>query len=222
MPITTTTTTPSNTITVDLAESHKFKPSYGDDYSQFIPKTTQIRFNKSGIDISKGYSRRASSLIYYLDKAHKATSRTEEGSESFIERGKFADKSKRHLFSKVTELKDLTKYIGTEIIVVQFSELSDVELDELALLASERVVIFLRNQTLSPQEQLRIGEHWGHEVEKHPITAHIPLPDIQGSTGIATVWGEFNRKDLLLVFKRLAGDLFHRDQLWGFTLGCYS
>jgi hypothetical protein len=36
----------------------------------------------------------------------------------------------------------LTKYIGTELVVDQLADLNEQKLDELALLISERVVVF--------------------------------------------------------------------------------
>lgn len=55
---------------------------------------------------------------------------------------------------------DLTASIGTQLSGIQISSLDAQQLDDLALLVSERGVVFLREQDLSAEEQSRIFEHY--------------------------------------------------------------
>jgi sulfonate dioxygenase len=48
-----------------------------------------------------------------------------------------ADPEKKSLFSAATKVRHLTPYIGTELVGVQLSQLTDAQKDELALLAAE-------------------------------------------------------------------------------------
>jgi alpha-ketoglutarate-dependent taurine dioxygenase len=72
------------------------------------------------------------------------------------------------------------------------ADLNEQELDELALLIAERVVAF-RDQDLSPQKQLEIGEFFGRP-EVHPQVPHVP-----GLPGTTVIWNELARKDGLNV-----------------------
>jgi sulfonate dioxygenase len=58
-------------------------------------------------------------------------------------------------------LVDLTEGIGTIVEGVQLSELSEEQLDELALLVAERGVVFFRSQTLTTPEQEKLFSHYG-------------------------------------------------------------
>ena len=49
---------------------------------------------------------------------------------------------KKLLFEAAEDIIHLTPYIGTEIVGLQLSELTDKQKDELALLIAERVVVF--------------------------------------------------------------------------------
>ncbi|OAL45421.1 TauD-domain-containing protein [Pyrenochaeta sp. DS3sAY3a] len=55
---------------------------------------------------------------------------------------------------------DLTASIGTQLSGIQLSSLDAQQLDQLALLVSERGVVFLREQDLSAEEQSRIFDHY--------------------------------------------------------------
>lgn len=83
-----------------------------------------------------------------------------------IDAGARADKSKSSLLSAAKEVINLTSHIGTEIVGLQLKDLSDQQRDELALLIAERTVVFFRDQDLTPQQQKKLGEHFG-EVEIH-------------------------------------------------------
>lgn len=94
----------------------------------------------------------------------------------YVDPGSRADKEKKALFSAATKITDLTTNIGTEIEGLQLKDLTDQQKDELALLVSERSVVFLRDQDLSPQNQKSLGE-WFGEVEIHVCwTPQSPPP----------------------------------------------
>lgn len=76
------------------------------------------------------------------------------------DRGMHADPAKRALLS-VAKQKDLTESIGTMLENVQLSQMSDQQLDELALLVNERGVVFLRGQDLTTEKQIALFEHYG-------------------------------------------------------------
>lgn len=76
------------------------------------------------------------------------------------DRAYFADPEKKALFS-VAKRVDLTESIGTLLEGVQISSLTEQQLDELALLVSERGVVFFREQDLDTQGQVRVFEHYG-------------------------------------------------------------
>lgn len=75
----------------------------------------------------------------------------------YEERASKADKEKKALFGAAKEIRNLTKHIGTDIIGLQL-RLNKKQKDELALLVAERVVVFFRDQEISPQEMLSLGE----------------------------------------------------------------
>jgi sulfonate dioxygenase len=76
------------------------------------------------------------------------------------DRASFADPHKSNLLA-VAKLVDLTEGIGTVLKGVQLSELNDAQLDELALLVTERGVVFFQNQTLTTPEQEKLFSHYG-------------------------------------------------------------
>jgi sulfonate dioxygenase len=65
-----------------------------------------------------------------------------------------------HLFA-VAKAVDLTESIGTVLEGVQLSQLNEAQLDELALLVSERGVVFFRNQDLTTEQQEKLFSHYG-------------------------------------------------------------
>lgn len=203
----------SSHIQVELKNINGYKDGYGDDFSNELPETTRKRFDKYGIDISKGYPKRPEQLTLFLDDSIRARDQIfKKLKENYIERGKNADPEKKALFAKVKEVKHLTKFIGTELVGIQIEDLNEKELDELALLISERIVVFFRNQDLSPQKQLEIGNFYSSgNVEKHPLAGQVPLKDVDGPTGITTIWGKFNRKDQTVDFRQKGGRLWHTD-----------
>lgn len=53
------------------------------------------------------------------------------------DRAFFADPEKKSLLSAATKVRNLTPYIGTELVGIQLSQLTDGQKDELALLVAE-------------------------------------------------------------------------------------
>lgn len=176
-------------IIVDV--SKRVSGGYSGSFVEAIPPTTKARYERHGIDLSKGYPEKppSSQIPLYVDDATKIRDKEHE----YIPRGLNADKEKKALFAKVKEVKHLTKHIGTELIGVQLADLDEQELDELALLIAERVVVFLRDQDLSPQRQLEIGHFFG-TPEVHPQVPHVP-----GLPGTTVIWNELARKNGLNV-----------------------
>lgn len=162
-----------------------YRGGFSDNLIEKLPETTRKRFDKAGIDLSKGYPQRPDSdeIPLFIDEA-KAIRDKEL---PYIERGKNADPEKRSLFSHATQVIDLSKHIGTEIVGLQLKDLTDQQKDELALLVAERVVVFFRDQDLSPQKQLELGAYWGN-VEEHAQQVHVPA-----YRGITVIWPELAR-----------------------------
>lgn len=69
----------------------------------------------------------------------------------------------------IATVSDLGVSIGTQLSNIQLSKLTPQQLDELALLVSERGVVFLRDQDLTTEDQLRIFEHYGATSGKQII-----------------------------------------------------
>lgn len=82
------------------------------------------------------------------------------------DRALFADPEKKALFS-VAKRVDLTESVGTLLENVQLSQLTPQQLDELALLVTERGVVFFRDQDLTTDNQVKLFEHYG-TLDKHP------------------------------------------------------
>lgn len=85
------------------------------------------------------------------------------------------------MLGAATKVIHLTRHIGTEIHGVQLAQLTDQQKDELGLLIAERSVVFFRDQEISPEQQLKLGEWYG-EVEVHP-----QVPQVPGAPGESTV-----------------------------------
>lgn len=76
------------------------------------------------------------------------------------DRALFADPEKKALFA-VAKRTDLTESVGTVLENVQLSQLNEQQLDELALLVTERGVVFFRDQDLTTDQQVKLFEHYG-------------------------------------------------------------
>ncbi|CAK7271303.1 hypothetical protein SEPCBS57363_004549 [Sporothrix epigloea] len=177
-----------------------------------LPKTAIDRLTKAGIDLSQGYPYRPSRPLY-LDDVYRIRSTD----RAYEDAGARADKSKRALLSAATKVTDLTAHIGTEIEGLQLKDLTDQQRDELALLIAERSVVFFRDQDLSPQEQRRLGQHYG-EIEVHP-----QVPQVPGVEGVTVIWPDLQATERKADFRHPGGssrwhtDLVHEHQPAGIT-----
>jgi hypothetical protein len=126
-----------------------------------LPASARARLEAAGIDLSNGYPERPAKPLY-LDDAFSIRNVEREHHDA----GARADKSKSALFNAAKEVIHLTNHIGTEIVGLQLKDLNDQQKDELALLIAERSVVFFRDQDLTPQQQKKLGEHFG-EIEVH-------------------------------------------------------
>lgn len=126
-----------------------------------LPKAARARLEKANIDLSNGYPYRPLKPLYLQDAFNVRNEPWEH-----VDAGARAEKSKKSLLEAATSVTDLTAHIGTEISGLQLKDLTDPQKDELALLIAERSVVFFRDQDLSPQEQKRLGEHYG-KIEVH-------------------------------------------------------
>jgi sulfonate dioxygenase len=95
------------------------------------------------------------------------------------DRALFADPEKKTLFEIATRV-DLTESIGTLLENVQLSKLSEKQLDELALLVTERGVVFFRDQDLTTEGQCRLFEHY-RVLDQHPVQKDQRHVIIKGS-----------------------------------------
>lgn len=95
------------------------------------------------------------------------------------DRAFFADPEKKALLSAAKRV-DLTESIGTVLENVQLSALSPKQLDELALLVSERGVVFFRDQDLDTDGQVQLFQHYGI-LDRHPAQKDVKHVIIKGS-----------------------------------------
>jgi len=95
------------------------------------------------------------------------------------DRAHFADSSKSNLFALAPPV-ELTESIGTVLHGIQLSQLNDTQLDELALLVSERGVVFFRKQDLTTAGQEKLFSHYG-KLDKHPSQKDANHLIIRGS-----------------------------------------
>ncbi|KAF2015224.1 TauD-domain-containing protein [Aaosphaeria arxii CBS 175.79] len=77
---------------------------------------------------------------------------------------------------------DLTDSIGTLLSDIQLSSLSPEQLDELALLVSERGVVFFRGQNLSDDQQVQLSKHYGNKGNGKADTAVHQFKEIRNVT----------------------------------------
>ncbi|EGV61897.1 hypothetical protein PSN45_000591 [Yamadazyma tenuis] len=181
------------------------------DWSHKLPEGARKRFEKYNIDLSGGYpvTPKKEIIPRFVDEVFALRGQD----YPYVERGKNADPEKKALFGAAKEVRHLTKHIGTEIVGLQLSDLTDQQRDELALLIGERVVVFFRNQDLSPQKQLELGKYYG-QVEIHPQVPRVPN-DKNGDdlNGISTIWQDYLIANfgLPLTFKKAA---FNGNSVW--------
>lgn len=95
------------------------------------------------------------------------------------DRAHFADPFKASLFGTCTRT-DLTESIGTVLGGIQLSQLTPQQLDELALLVTERGVVYFRGQDLDTEQQVSLFEHFGI-LDRHPSQRDTKFVTIRGS-----------------------------------------
>lgn len=117
----------------------------------------------------------------------------------FTDAGTRADPSKKSLLDAAKDVIHLTTHIGTEIVGLQLKDLTDSQRDELALLIAERSVVFFRDQDLSPQKQLELGQYYG-EVEVHP-----QVPIVPGLPGVSIIWPNLMTTEVEADFRNPVG-----------------
>ncbi|GAB7350670.1 hypothetical protein MBLNU459_g1234t1 [Dothideomycetes sp. NU459] len=177
-----------------------------------LPKEARARLEKANIDLSDGYPYRPARPLFLQDAVKIRNEPWEH-----IDAGARADKSKKSLLEAATSVTDLTAHIGTEIAGLQLKDLTDQQKDELALLIAERSVVFFRDQDLSPQEQKKLGEHYG-KIEIHPQVPHVP-----GVEGVTVLWPALMATEQKANFRNPGGasrwhtDLVHERQPAGIT-----
>ncbi|WVQ82940.1 hypothetical protein IAT38_005076 [Cryptococcus sp. DSM 104549] len=153
------------------------------------PDNTLRRYLKAGIDLSNGYP-------YFPPKPEfvQEVEGIRKDLREYVDPGTRADPEKKALFGAAKEVKNLSTWIGTEIVGLQLKDLNDKQRDELALLVAERSVVFFRDQDISPQQQQELGLYLGQgEIERHPQAAQVP--GLGG--GVSLIW-EKGRKDKIL------------------------
>lgn len=193
-------------LSIEIDVSNRVKGGFNASHVDALPKLAREYLERHGVDLSNGYPEKPQSeqIPLYVDDALKIRNTPQD----YIPRGKNADREKKALFSKVKEVKHLTKYIGTELVGVQLADLNEQELDELALLIAERVVVFFRDQDLAPARQLEIGQFFGNP-EIHPNNFRVP-----GLPGTTVIWTQlFKRNGHKTSFKnaRSATGIWHSD-----------
>jgi alpha-ketoglutarate-dependent taurine dioxygenase len=127
------------------------------------------------------------------------------------DRASFADPEKKALLDAATRV-DLTESIGTVLENVQLSRLDPQQLDELALLVSERSVVFFRDQDLTTEKQVELFEHYG-TLDKHPAQRDVKHVVIRGS--------KENHREILNYTPWPSGD-FHADTSFEINPPSYS
>lgn len=127
------------------------------------------------------------------------------------DRASFAEPEKKSLFA-VAGREDLTESIGTLLSGIQLSQLSPAQLDELALLVTERGVVFFRDQDLTTETQVELFEHYG-TLDIHPAQKDQRHVTIKGSTE--------DHRELLSYTPWPSGD-FHADPSFEINPPSYS
>ncbi|EJT96793.1 TauD-domain-containing protein [Dacryopinax primogenitus] len=87
-----------------------------------------------------------------------------------------ADPRKPHLINPNTTTRDISPYIGTELLGIQLSQLTSEGLDELALLVAQRKLVVLRDQDFKDigfEKQIAIAKHFG-PIQRHPTSGNVP------------------------------------------------
>lgn len=148
-----------------------------------LPENAKAKLVKGGVDPEKYPTR--PEPPNFLDEVYKIRGEHWDHDDP----GKRADPGKKALFKAATKVTHLTRHIGTELEGVQLTQLTDQQKDELALLIAERSVVFLRDQQITPKEQLEFGKYFG-KIEIHP-----QVPQVPGSPGVTVMWPDLAIKE---------------------------
>ncbi|KAB5592032.1 alpha-ketoglutarate-dependent sulfonate dioxygenase [Ceratobasidium theobromae] len=125
--------------------------------------------------------------------------------QEIIERGLNADPAKPNLLKNGAKVRNVTPTIGSEVTGLDLRQLTDAQKDELALLAAERGVVFLRNQDASIHDLLSIGRYYG-PLHKHPSTG---VPKEPGLEEVHVVYADHTRRPDTTAFSKF--ELWHSD-----------
>jgi hypothetical protein len=126
-----------------------------------LPKVARARLEVANIDLSPGYPYRPLKPLYLQDIYN-----IRNEPRKYVDPDTRADPDKIAYLSVTAEVTDSTTHIGTEIVRLQLKALTIQQKDELGLLIAERSVIFFKDQTITPQQQKKLGEWYG-EIEIH-------------------------------------------------------
>jgi alpha-ketoglutarate-dependent taurine dioxygenase len=94
-----------------------------------------------------------------------------------------------NLFRDATLVRHLNPKIGTEIYGVKLTELDDTQKNELALLLSNRIVVFFKDQEdFNLDKQLEFGRYFG-PLHKHP-SAGYPIINGKEYDEVVAIWSD--------------------------------
>jgi taurine dioxygenase len=96
------------------------------------------------------------------------------------------------------EVRTLTPAIGAEIFGVELGALSNQQLDEIHDALLRHIVIFFRDQKLTPDEHKAFGRRFGN------LHIHPAAPSLEGHPEILVIKADENSK-------RVAGEVWHSD-----------
>ena len=85
-------------------------------------------------------------------------------------------------------VKLLSGYVGAEIDGINLKKISEEQFEEIKIAFGEYGVIFFRNQSLLPQEEITFAEYWGK------ININRFFTNLEGYPKIALVSKEPNQK----------------------------
>ncbi|PWY67146.1 tfdA family taurine dioxygenase [Aspergillus heteromorphus CBS 117.55] len=91
----------------------------------------------------------------------------------FVDRGLYAAPGQTRLLAAAQEVHHLTPEIGTELVGLQLTALTDAQKDDLARLVAERGVVFLRDQAMDVHEQIAFAAYYG-DLHIHQMAGIIP------------------------------------------------
>ncbi len=89
-----------------------------------------------------------------------------------VEHGKGADPSLADLLCEGTSITDMTPSIGSEVLGLQLSRLSNIQKDQLALLIAQRKLVVFRDQDfaeLAIQEAVDFAAYFGRPYSTHVL-----------------------------------------------------